>query len=153
MVRFGEKEILKEKFYAVKKPIKIWDVNVDNIIISKLLQAKTNSKCFIGMKFDEAIRPLDLIMPKMSGYVKTFKFEDEINKLMSFCMDDEKLLEPIWIKIEDLSNIELDAFPVHDNRYIKTKTRTYGDNVYTNFCGLNLPEDDIECEFFFSYFY
>ena len=37
MVRFGEKEILKEKFYAVKKPIKIWDVNVDNIIISKLL--------------------------------------------------------------------------------------------------------------------
>ena len=57
MVRFGEKEMLKEKFYAVKKPIKIWDVNVDNIIISKLLQTKTNSKCFIGMKFDEAIRP------------------------------------------------------------------------------------------------
>ena len=26
--------------------------------------------------------------------------------------------------------------------------RTYSDNVYTNFCGLNLPEDDIECESF-----
>ena len=72
---------------------------------------------------------------------------------MSFCMDDEKLLEPIWIKIEDLSNIELDALPVHDNRYIKTKIRTYGDNIYTNFCCLNLPEDDTECEFFYSYFY
>ena len=29
---------------------------------------------------------------------------------------------------------------------IKTKVRTYGDKVYTKFCGLNLPEDDKECE-------
>ena len=27
------------------------------------------------------------------GYVKTFKVEDKINKLMSFRIDDEKLLE------------------------------------------------------------
>ena len=27
MVRFGEKKIAKEKFYAAKKPIKDWDVN------------------------------------------------------------------------------------------------------------------------------
>ena len=34
------------------------------------------------------------------------------------------------------------------NRYIKTKIRTYGNKVYPNFCGLNVPEDDIECESF-----
>ena len=34
------------------------------------------------------------------------------------------------------------------NRYIKAETRTYGDKVYTNFCGLNVPEDNIECESF-----
>ena len=28
------------------------------------------------------------------------------------------------------------------------KTRTYVDNVYTNFCGLNVSEDDIECKCF-----
>ena len=39
------------------------------------------------------IRPLVLEMPKMSGCVKTFKVEDKINKLMSFHIDDEKLLE------------------------------------------------------------
>ena len=76
MVRFGEKEIAKEKFYAAKKPIKIWDVNVDNIVISKLVKTKTNSKYLIGIKFDKAIRPLVLIMPKMSGYVKTFKVKE-----------------------------------------------------------------------------
>ena len=87
----------------------------------------------------------------MSGYVKTFKVEDKINKLMSLRRDDEKLLEKykaIWIKIEDLKNIELNALPVYDDRYIKTKIRTYGDKVYTNFRGLNVPEDDIECESF-----
>ena len=71
MVGSGEKEMAKEKFYAAEKPIKIWDVNVDNIVVSKLIET-INSKYLIGMKFDKAIRPLVLAMPKMSGYVKTF---------------------------------------------------------------------------------
>ena len=37
---------------------------------------------------------------------------------------------------------------VYDDRYIKAKIRKYVDKVYTNFCGLNVPEDDIECESF-----
>ena len=31
---------------------------------------------------------------------------------------------------------------------IKSKIRTYGDNIYTSFCGLNVSEDDIKCESF-----
>ena len=49
------------------------------------------------------------MLPKMSGYVKTFKVtdgdKDKDNKLMSFCINDEKLLEkkkPFGIKIEHL---------------------------------------------------
>ena len=68
----------------------------------------------IGIKLDKAIRPLVLIMHMMSGYVKTFKFKegdkDKSNKLMSFRLDDEKLLEKYkatWTKIEDLKKIEL----------------------------------------------
>ena len=150
MVRFGEKEIAKEKFYAAKKPIKIWDVNVDNIVISKLVKTKTNSKYLIGY-LDKDIRPLVLIMPKMSRYVKTFKVEDKNNKLMSFLINGEKLLEKykaICSKIEDLKNIKLNALPVYDDRYVKAKIRIYGDKVYANFHGLNVPEDDIECESF-----
>ena len=36
----------------------------------------------------------------------------------------------------------------YNARYIKTKIRTYGDKVYTNFRGLNVSEDDIGCESF-----
>ena len=104
---------------------------------------------------DKVIRPLSLIMPKISGYVKTFtvkdKDKDKTNKLMSFRLGDEKLLEKckaIWTKIEDLKNTELNALPVYDDRYIKTKIRTNGDKIYTNFRGLNVSEDDIECKSF-----
>ena len=51
---------------------------------------------------------------------------------MSFHTDDEKLLEEykgIWTKIENLKNIELNALPVYDDRYIKTKLRTYSNKV------------------------
>ena len=75
MLRFREAKIAKEKFYAVKKPIKIWDANVNNVVISKLVITKTNSTYLIGY-LDKAIRPLVLIMPKMSGYVKTLKVID-----------------------------------------------------------------------------
>ena len=46
---------------------------------------------------DKVIRPLGLIMPKISGHVKTFtvkdRDKDKTNKLMSFRIGDEKLLE------------------------------------------------------------
>ena len=77
-------------------PIKIQDGNVDNTVISKLVKIETNSKDLIGY-LDKTIRPLVLIMPKMILYVKTFKVKDgdkdKNNKLMSFCIDDKKLLE------------------------------------------------------------
>ena len=70
---------------------------------------------------------------------------------MSFSLNDEKLLEKyktIWTKIEDSKNIELNALPVYDDRYIKTKIRTYSSKFNTNFRGLKVQEDYIECDSF-----
>ena len=69
-------------------------------------------------------------MPKMSGYVKTFKVEDRNNELMPFRIDVEELLErykSIWTRFEDSKNLKSNALPVY--RHIKT----YRDKVYTNF--------------------
>ena len=70
---------------------------------------------------DKVIRPLFLILPKMSGYVKTFKVKhgdkNKNNKLMSFLINDED-----WrFKIEDFKNIGLNALSFYDYIYIKTK--------------------------------
>ena len=149
MLRFRETKLTKENFYAPQKPRKNQDVNVRIIVISKLVETKTNSKNLIRY-LDKFIRPLGLIMPKTSGYVKTSKVKDEDkdknNKLMSFHIDDE--YKAIWTKIEDLKNIKLNALPVYADRYIKTRIRTYSDAVYANYRGLNVPEDDIKFESF-----
>ena len=58
--------------------------------------------------------------------------------IMSFRIDDKNLSDKykaIWTKIEELKNIELKALPAYDYK------------VYTNFRGLNVPEDDTECEY------
>ena len=64
MLRFGETKVAKEKFYGKKqikkKKINIWHVNVDDIVISKLDEIKTNSKYLTGY-LDKYIRPLVLI--------------------------------------------------------------------------------------------
>ena len=64
----------------------------------------------------------------MSGYDKNFKVKDEGKvkniKFMSFRTDDDNLLEKyksIWTKIEGLQNVKLNALPVYDDRYLKTK--------------------------------
>ena len=44
--------------------------------------------------------------------------------------------------------IKLNALPVYDDRYIKTKIRMYDDKFYTNFHGLNIPEGGGECQYF-----
>ena len=58
---------------------------------------------------DKLIRLLVLILPKKSAYVKTFKVKhgdkDKNNKLASFHVDYEKLLEKyntIWTRTEDI---------------------------------------------------
>ena len=92
ILKFEETKVKKEKNHAIK----VWEVNAHNIDISKLVKTKTNSDYSIGY-LDKAIRELVLIMPRMSGYAKTFKVKDEDkdkkNKLMSFSIDHEKLLE------------------------------------------------------------
>ena len=65
------------------------------MIISNFVETKNISKYLTGF-LDKVIRWLVLLLPKMSGYVKTskIKFGDkDKNKFMSVCIDYEKLVE------------------------------------------------------------
>ena len=76
-----------------KKPVKIWNVNADDFLTSKLVKTKTISKYLTGY-LDITIRVLVLIMPKISGSVKKFKVKDwdkdKNNRLISFNIDDDE---------------------------------------------------------------
>ena len=72
------------------------------------------------------------MLPKMSGCVK---FIDE-TKCMSFVTKDNELLkkdDKIWIKSTKVLKKGLIAKPVYNEKYLKTKIKSYEGKINTNF--------------------
>ena len=83
MVKFAKNRNSKREVLCCKNPIKIWDVYVNNTVISKLVKTKVNSRCLIGY-LDKDIWDLVLIRSKMNGYVTAFKVEYNNKNLFSY---------------------------------------------------------------------
>ena len=75
-----------------------YNVNFINKVMSKLVKTTNNSEYLIGY-LDEVIKPLVLILPQISGYVKTFQDKggdkNKNDKLVSLHIDDDKLMKKI----------------------------------------------------------
>ena len=71
MLKCGKTKEAKEEFYGSKNQW-IYDIDVGKVVISKLTETNNISKYLIGY-LDDVIRPLILVLPKVSGYVKAMK--------------------------------------------------------------------------------
>ena len=71
--KYQKKNFILQK----KKTIKIWDVNIDNIVISTLIKTKTSSTYLIGY-LDKVIRSVVLVMPKKVDMLGHLKLKMEI---------------------------------------------------------------------------
>ena len=83
----------------------------------------------------------------MTGYVR--KFNE--NSTMSFRVEDKQLLKnynKIWEKVEKLMEIDFESKPVYgdDDKYIKTKIKTYADSIITNFHNKKMPKEKAPCK-------
>ena len=148
-ISFDDKKIKKSDFYQNKKINKINDINVNNILVSKkeLCGTKNSFKYFIGYNDNDIIRPLCIRLPQMTGYVR--KFNE--NSTMSFRVEDKQLLKnynKIWEKIEKLMKIDFESKPVYgdDDKYIKTKIKTYEKSIITNFHNKKTPKEKASCK-------
>ena len=99
---------------------------------------KSSFKHFIGYNDDDVIRPLCIKLPQI---VKHF----DSNKTMSFKVTDNKLLKKytkIWGRIDNLIDKQFNSEPVYgeNEKYIKTKIKSHGDKVKTNFQGKKNPK-------------
>ena len=107
-------------------------VNVDQIVISdKFKHSDDGFKYFIGYKEGEIVKPLCIILPQMSGYMKYFK---KGAKSMSFMVKDVDVLDKyneIWNKIKNKLKIKFHSMPVYDETYIKAKVRESNDAIKT----------------------
>ena len=64
----------------------------------------------------------------MIGYLKYF----DDNKTMSFVVDDKELLKEytkVWEKIKDLMGKKFDSERVYGDKYIKTKLKSYKNDL------------------------
>ena len=149
-INFDHKKILKSDFYKNKKVIRIDDINVNKILVSKKepYGTKNSFKYLIGYNDNDVIRPLCVRLPQMTGYVRKF---DE-NATMSFKANDKQILKnhnKIWERVEKLLKTEFESKPVYgddDNKYIKTKIKIYAGSMITNFRNKKVPKEKAPCK-------
>ena len=86
-LKFNNIRVNKKNFHMSKKAIDLMSVNVYKIVVSdKFNHTEDCFKCFIGYQKGEIVRPLCIILPQMSEYVKYFEYG---NLNMSFLIKDE----------------------------------------------------------------
>ena len=57
-----------------KEPIDLMSVNIDHIVVSaKFNRINNGSKFLIGYQEGEIIKPLCIILPQITGYIKFFE--------------------------------------------------------------------------------
>ena len=81
------------------------------------------------MHNDHKVKPLHIMLPKTSAYVKS---SDGQTKWMYFLIEDDDLLEKYnTICDKAIANIgkKLDSGPVYYKEFLKTKTKPHGDEV------------------------
>ena len=83
----------------------------------------------------------------MTGYTRKF---DE-NATLFFIVKDKKLLKnytKIWETTEGLMKINFENKPVYgdDDKYIKTKIKTYTGSIITNFHNKKMPKEKEPCK-------
>ena len=72
-LKFNNISLNKKEFHKSKHPIELGLVIVDQIVIyDKFKHSEEGFKHFISYKEGEIVKPLCIILPQMSGYIKYF---------------------------------------------------------------------------------
>ena len=118
--------------------------NVDQIVVSnKFRHSDESFKNFISYQEGEIVKPLCIILPQMSGYIKYF---ENGGKNMSFLIKDDEVwekYEQIWDVIKNKLGIKFHSEPVYEYKYLKAKVREFDGVIKTNFLGNDIPKENM----------
>ena len=90
-LKFNNFRVNKKEFHKSKQPIDLISVNVDQIVVSDIFRHSDEGfKNFIGYQEGKIVKPLCIILPQMSGYIKYF---ENGGKNMSFLIKDNAVRE------------------------------------------------------------
>ena len=90
-LNFNNIRVNKKEFNKPKQPIDLMSVNVDQIVVyDKFKHRDKGFKYFIDYQEGKIVKPLCIIIPQMSGYIKYF---ENGGKNMSFFIKDDEVWE------------------------------------------------------------
>ena len=143
-LKFNNIILNKRKFHKSKEPIDLLSVNLDQIVVSyKFKHNDEGFKHFIGYLEGEIVKPLCIILPQMSGYIKYF---ENGSKNMSFLIKDDEVWDKynkIWDLIKDKLDVKFHSEPVFEYKYLKAKVRELNGMIKANFLGNDIPKENM----------
>ena len=104
---------------------------------------KKGFKYFIGYQERGIAKPLCIILPQVSEYIKCFK---NGGKSVSFFIKDDE----VWEKHEQISDviknklsIKFHSEPVYEKKHLRPKVREFDGKIKTNFLGNHVPKENM----------
>ena len=141
-LKFNNIILNKKKFHRYKEPTHLLPVDSDKVDVSHKFKHNGESfKYFIGYLKGEIIKPLCIILPQMSGYIKYF---ENGSKNMSFLIKDDEVWDKynnIWAVTKNKLNIKFHSEHVYEYKYLKPKVREFNGAIKTNFLYDGMPKD------------
>ena len=134
----------KKTFCNSKESVDLFSVNVDQIVVSDKFKHNNESfNYFISYQKGKIVKPLCIILPQLSGYIKYF---ENGGKNMSFFIKDDEVwdkYDKIWDVIKNKLNIKFHSEPVYEYKYLKAKVREFDGVIKTNFLGNDVPKENM----------
>ena len=143
-LKFNNIKLDKKEFHKSKEPIDLLSVNVDQIVVSdKFKHNNEGFKYFIGYQEGGIVKPLCIILPQMSGYIKYF---ENGSKNKAFLIKDNEVwdkYDEIWYVAKDKLDIKFHSEPVYEYRYLKAKVREFDGAIKIIFLGNDMPKENM----------
>ena len=143
-LKFDSITVNEKEFHQSKQPMNLDLVNVDQIVESDNFKHNDDgSKYLIGCKEGEVVKPLCVILPQMTGYVK---YLENGGKNISFVIKDDDVLDKhneIWDKIKETLSIKFHSMLLYDKKYMKAKVREFNGVIRTNFSINKIPKENM----------
>ena len=115
-LKFNNIKVNKKEFHKSKQAIDLDSLTVDQIVVSdKFKHNDGGFKYFIGYQ-GEIVKPLCIILPQMSGYIKYFQ---NSGKNMSFLIKNDEVWEKckeIWDIIKNKLGIKFHSKPIYKKK-------------------------------------
>ena len=139
-LKFNNIKLNKKESHKSKEPIDLLSVDLDQIVVSyKFKHNDEGFKHFIGYLENGIVRPLCIILPQMSGYIKYF---ENGSKNMSFLIKDDEVwdkYDKIWDVIKDKLGIKFHSEPVYEYKYLQG----FNGMIKTNFLNNGMRRENM----------